>query len=177
MFFHLFVSFFLLRRENELIVLRTKLSQQPNSVAASTGVSNTDDRIYSLTQSLVQKQNSLEMITAERNAIRIQLEKLENQHRETMHLLRHQRLPQIINVNDTDDAKSQVPTFMRENPFDTRVARRMKRAYSSLDAAGVRLGVFLRRYPLVRTMTIVYVAVLHLWVMFVLLSSTPNQGN
>ncbi|XP_055325732.1 golgin-84 [Sitodiplosis mosellana] len=168
-------------KENELTRLRTKLSQQQNTPTIPTGIqtgaNTTDDRIYSLTQSLVQKQNSLEAITAERNAIRFQLEKLENQHRETMTLLRHQRLPQIINVNDTDDAKSQVPNFMRENPFDTRVARRMKRAYSSLDAAGVRLGVFLRRYPLVRTMTIVYVAVLHLWVMFVLLSSTPNQTN
>lgn len=156
-----------------MIRLRTKLSQQQSSSTVSFAANNTDDRIYSLTQSLVQKQNSLETITAERNATRIQLEKLENQHRETMQLLRHQRIPQIINVNDTDDAKSQVPNFMRENPFDTRVARRMKRAYSTLDAAGVRLGVFLRRYPLVRTMTIVYVAVLHLWVMFVLLSSTP----
>lgn len=176
-FFRNFLIFFFFYRENELIVLRTKLAQRTNSAAVSNAANTTDDRIYSLTQSLVQKQNSLEMITAERNAIRIQLEKLENQHRETMQLLRHQRLPQIINVNDTDDAKSQVPNFMRENPFDTRVARRMKRAYSSLDAAGVRLGVFLRRYPLVRTMTIVYVAVLHLWVMFVLLSSTPNQAN
>lgn len=156
-----------------MIRLRTKLSQQQSSSIAPTIVNNTDERIYSLTQSLVQKQNSLESITAERNAIRLQLEKLENQHRETVQLLRHQRLPQIINVNDTDDAKSQVPNFMRENPFDTRVARRVKRAYSTLDAAGVRLGVFLRRYPLVRTMAIVYVAVLHLWVMFILLSSTP----
>lgn len=154
--------------------LRAKLSQQEAFSTVSSGTNNTDDRIYSLTQSLVQKQNSLEMITAERNAIRIQLEKLENQHRETMLLLRQQRLPQIINVNDTDDAKSQVPNFMQENPFDTRVARRMKRAYSTLDAAGVRLGVFMRRYPLIRTLVIVYVAVLHLWVMFVLLSSTPN---
>lgn len=151
--------------------LRTKLSQQQNTSCVPIALNNTDDRVFSLTQSLVQKQNALESITAERNAIRIQLEKLENQHRETMQLLRHQRMPQIINVNDTDDAKSsQVPNFMRENPFDTRVARRMKRAYSTLDSAGVRLGVFMRRYPLVRTMAIVYVAVLHLWVMFVLLS-------
>lgn len=163
--------FFLLRhRENELGRLRAKLSQQQSTSAIPIALNNTDDRVYSLTQSLVQKQNALESITAERNAIRIQLGKLENQHRETVQLLR-QRMPQIINVNDTDDAKSsQVPNFMRENPFDTRVARRMKRAYSTLDSAGVRLGVFMRRYPLVRTMAIVYVAVLHLWVMFVLLS-------
>lgn len=134
----------------------------------------TDDRIYSLTQSLVQKQNSLEAVTAERNAIRIQLEKMENLHREKIQMLRQQRTPQIINVNDTDDAKSQVPNFMQENPFDTRVARRVKRAYSSLDAVGIRLGVFMRRYPLIRILVIFYVAVLHLWVMLVLVTSTPN---
>lgn len=127
-----------------------------------------------MTQSLVQKQNSLESITAERNALRIQLEKRDQEHRETMQVMRHQRL-HITNINVTDDAKSLVPNFMQENPFDTRVARRMKRAYSSVDAAGVRIGVFLRRYPLIRILVIVYVAILHLWVMFVLLSSTPNQ--
>lgn len=91
-----------------------------------------------------------------------------------MQLLRQQHLPQIINMNDTDDAKSQLPNFMQENPFDTRVARRMKRAYSSLDAAGVRMGILLRRYPLMRTLVIIYVTFLHLWVMFVLCSSTPT---
>lgn len=165
-----FSYFLLFLRENELTRLRTKLSQQQATASVSIASNNTDDRVYSLTQSLVQKQNALESITAERNAIRIQLGKLENQHRETMQLLRNQRMPQIINVNDTDDAKSQVPSFMRETIHDTRVARRMKRAYSTLDSAGVRLGVFMRRYPLVRTMAIVYVAVLHLWVMFVLFS-------
>lgn len=141
----------------------------------SAGSSKTfEDRIHSLTQSLVQKQNSLENVTAERNAIRIQLEKLESQHRSTLMTLRQQQTTRVINVNHTDDDKSLLPNFMQENPFDTRVARRVKRAYSSLDSAGIRLGVFLRRYPLVRVFAIIYVAVLHLWVMFVLLSSTPS---
>lgn len=116
----------------------------------------------------------MEAVTADRNATKIQLEKMEYEHRNTMQLLRQQRLPQVINVNDTDDAKSRVPNFLQENPFDTRVARRVKRAYSSLDAVGIRLGVFMRRYPLIRILVIVYVAVLHLWVMLVLFTSTPT---
>lgn len=157
-------------RENKLTKLRSKYSDKLNEM-----IPLSDDRIHALTQSLVQKQNSLENMTAERNAMRIQLEKLEHQHQETIRLLRQQRTAQIINMNDTDDAKSLLPNFMRENPFDTRVARRMKRAYSSVDKAGVRLGVFLRRYPLIRILFIAYVAFLHFWVMFVLLSSTPNN--
>lgn len=61
------------------------------------------------------------------------------------------------NVNDTDDAKAQVPTFLIETPFDTGVTRRVKRAYSSLDAFSVRTGLFLRRYPLARIFVFIYI--------------------
>lgn len=44
-----------------------------------------------------------------------------------------------------------------ESPFDTGVARKVKRAYSSLDAVGIRIGVFLRRYPLARIFVIFYI--------------------
>jgi hypothetical protein len=88
--------------------------------------------------------------------------------------MRQQR-PQIISINETDDAKSQVPHFMMLNPFDSRMSRRVKRAYSNLDQLGVRLGVFLRRYPLARIFSVFYVALLHFFVMFVLLSSSPSQ--
>lgn len=59
-------------------------------------------------------------------------------------------------MNDTDDAKAQVPTFLMETPFDTSVARRVKRAYSSLDAISIRTGLFLRRNPLVRILVLIY---------------------
>uniref|UniRef100_A0A0K8TTL7 Putative golgin-84 n=1 Tax=Tabanus bromius TaxID=304241 RepID=A0A0K8TTL7_TABBR len=136
-------------------------------------VNNLEDRVQFLTQALVQKQASIETVTAERNALKLQLEKTEDQLRHLMAQQRQQRV-QIINVNDTDDAKAQLPFLMRETPFDTNVARKMKRAYSSLDSAGIRIGVFLRRYPLIRIAVIMYIALLHLWVMFVLLSSTPT---
>lgn len=85
----------------------------------------------------------------------------------------------MINVNDTDDgiilaihvnftisiiiiifyfiAKAKVPHFMLENAFDTSVARRVKRAYTSLDSFGLRTGMYLRRYPLLRTILFMYV--------------------
>lgn len=83
----------------------------------------------------------------------------------------------VINVNDTDDgkkfvtdnnfvcdlivfiliAKAKVPHFMLENAFDTSVARRVKRAYTCLDSFGLRTGMYLRRYPLLRTILFLYV--------------------
>jgi len=154
-------------RENEL--RRIKNSYRETSVQ-----SELENRMHSLTQSLLTKQNNLENITAERNALKLHLEKLSHQHEELLLQMRHQR-PQIINMNETDDAKSQVPNFMMVNPFDSRMSRRVKRAYSNLDQIGVRLGVFLRRYPLARIVSVFYVTFLHLFVVFVLLSSTPSQ--
>lgn len=46
---------------------------------------------------------------------------------------------------------------MLENAFDTSVAKRVKRAYTSLDSFGLRTGMYLRRYPLLRTILFVYV--------------------
>ncbi|XP_050100551.1 golgin-84 [Anopheles aquasalis] len=155
-------------KDAEIKKLRSKIQNRPASPS-----SDVEDRLASLTQSLVQKQTTLETITAERNALRLQLEKLESQYRSTASQVRQQRAV-YLNSNVTDDAKSQVPNFMVENPFDNNVARRMKRAYSSLDSIGIRLGVFLRRYPLIRILVIFYVVILHMWVMFVLLSSTPT---
>ncbi|XP_062562385.1 golgin-84 [Armigeres subalbatus] len=154
-------------KEAEITKLRNRMHHRPTSPS-----SDLELRLSSLTQSLVQKQNTLESVTAERNALRLQLEKLDTQYRGVVSQVRQQRVP-YTSSNETDDAKSQVPNFMVENPFDNKMARRVKRAYSSLDSIGIRLGVFLRRYPLIRILVIFYVALLHLWVMFVLLSSTP----
>lgn len=60
-------------KEGELHNLRLKLSQRQHSQVSS----DAEERIHSLTHSLVQKQGALESITAERNALRIQLEKLD----------------------------------------------------------------------------------------------------
>lgn len=144
-----------------------------NFAAAQADPSTYETRIRSLTQTLVDKQNSVEAITAERNALRFQLEKAENQLRDSAFNNSTER-NHLCLANHTDDVKAQFPILMRENPFDNRVARRVKRAYSTLDSAGIRLGAFLRRYPLMRIVVLMYVGLLHLWVMFVLLSSTPT---
>ncbi|PNF30873.1 Golgin subfamily A member 5 [Cryptotermes secundus] len=156
-------------RETELTKLRSQLSQRPSSLAGD----ELESRLHALTQTLVVKQSSLETVTTEKNALRLQLEKIENKHRDTLALL-HQMQSGLGNVNDTDDAKARVPSFLMESPFDTGVTRRVKRAYSSLDAVSIRTGVFLRRYPLARILVLCYMVLLHLWVMVVLFSYTPS---
>lgn len=149
-------------REVELGRLRDQLAKRP----VSPGGGELEARLHALTQALVQKQAALETATTEKNALRLQLERAEHRHRDALATLQS-------GVNDTDDAKARVPSFLVESPFDTGVARRVKRAYSSLDAVSIRTGVFLRRYPLARILVLCYMVLLHLWVMVVLLSYTP----
>jgi hypothetical protein len=60
-------------REAELTRLRSQLSQRP---ASPTG-DELESRLHALTQTLVLKQTSLETVTTEKNALRLQLEKVE----------------------------------------------------------------------------------------------------
>ncbi|GFG29421.1 hypothetical protein Cfor_02622 [Coptotermes formosanus] len=134
-------------REAELSRLRNQLSQRPSSPTGD----ELENRLHTLTQTLVLKQSSLETVTTEKNALRLQLEKME---------VSESNLTCWAGSNKVCDvlaAKARVPSFLMESPFDTGVTRRVKRAYSSLDAVSIRTGVFLRRYPLARILVLCYV--------------------
>ncbi|KAF0758730.1 golgin-84 [Aphis craccivora] len=130
------------------------------------GVMN--EQMLSLKKAVACKQAELEQVLSEKNSMAIRIESLETRLKKETNV--------IINVNDTDDAKAKIPHFMLEKAFDTSVARGVKRAYSSLDSFGLRTGMYLRRYPLLRTILFVYVVVLHLWVMLILFSYTPETN-
>ncbi|XP_046389097.1 golgin-84 [Ischnura elegans] len=132
------------------------------------------ERIAALTSTLVEKQIRVESLTAERNALRLQLEKTDHLYRDAVAHLGQGSSSSLPGQNDTDDVKARIPAFLLESPFDTAVARKVKRAYSSLDSVGVRVGIFLRRYPLARTLLLSYTVILHLWVVIVLLTYTPD---
>lgn len=54
------------------------------------------------------------------------------------------------------------------------LGRSVKGAAVTLDSVSVQFMVFLRRYAAARLMTIVYLIMVHLWVMVVLLTYTPE---
>ncbi|EDW15609.2 golgin-84 [Drosophila mojavensis] len=160
-----------------------KQLQQQRQLVSEAGFSSVkidyENRLKALTQSLVERQSLLERVTVERNALRMQHENMQAQLQQLHSVeLGHQRggssSRNTLLSNSTDDAKAQFPLLMHPSPFDNRVARRFKRALRQADSVGIRVGAFLRRYPMMRICIIVYVALLHLWVMFVLLSTTPN---
>lgn len=163
----------LYEKEREIAGLR----KRSNTMQETGG--SLDNRIKTLTQSLIQKQTTLEEITADRNSMRIQLEKVELEYHG---LLSQQHQLQRSGGREglsqqlmTDDDKAQLPLFIQENPFDNRLAKRMKRVIRASDSVGALLGGFLRRYPLLRILFLIYTVLLHVWVMVVLMSSTPNN--
>jgi myosin heavy subunit len=151
-----------------------KLQQALKNKANANANGDIDTRIKSLTETLMLKQNALETVTTERNALRLQLEKLESEYHNNLAQLERAQV-RVVNMNDTDDVKSQVPHFMRVSPFDAGVTRRVKHAYSTVDAISVRTGKFLRRYPVARVFVFCYMVLLHFWALILLFLYAPSS--
>ncbi|KAF5300381.1 hypothetical protein FQR65_LT01002 [Abscondita terminalis] len=153
-----------------------QLEQQLKQKADPVTNEELEERLQNLTHTLMCKQNNLEVATTERNALRLQLEKLESEHRRLMS--RNQRVNvKSSSVIDIDDGKSQIPQFLKLSPFDVGVTRKVKHAYSSLDAISVRTGIFLRRYPVARVFVFCYIVMLHIWVLIILCTYIPSTSH
>jgi len=132
-----------------------------------------ESRIKSLTQTLMLKQHNLETVTTERNALRLQIEKIENEYKKNLAQLNKSQT-KVINIAEPVDSIP-MPTFMRVSPFDAGVTRRVKHAYSTLDAVSIRTGIFLRRYPVARVFVFCYMVLLHIWVLIILFLYAPSN--
>lgn len=164
-------------KENELSQLKHQAKASLNASQQNAETAELETRVRNLATSLIQKQGALEALIAERNSLKLKLERVEVKGQLASG-------PQalnggtVLNVSESENiTRQRVPTFLSESPGDTGVTRRVKRAYSSLDTLGIRVGVFLRRYPLARILLIVYMVLLHLWVALVLFSYSPEENS
>ncbi|XP_045625049.2 golgin subfamily A member 5 isoform X3 [Procambarus clarkii] len=154
-------------RDTEIDRLRKQVAHKQSSSSSHLEL---EQRVHGLTESLIHKQNSIETLSTEKHSLIIQMERLQQQYQESQMMLNRDP-PTMFRQ---DDVRNRVPSFLVESPFDGGVARQVKRAYSTLDKFSVRLGIFLRRYPIARVFVIVYMCLLHVWVMIVLLTYTPE---
>ncbi|XP_005285497.2 golgin subfamily A member 5 [Chrysemys picta bellii] len=161
-------------REEEIQKLRNQLT---NKALSSSSQSELENRLHQLTETLIQKQTMLESLSTEKNSLVYQLERLEQQLKTTQGSSTN---GPTINMSGIDSGEG---TRMRSVPVlfsdvDANVAGmygRVRKAASSIDQFSIRLGIFLRRYPIARVFVIIYMALLHLWVMIVLLTYTPEM--
>ncbi|KAJ7401696.1 Golgin subfamily A member 5 [Pitangus sulphuratus] len=161
-------------REEEIQKLRNQLTNKTLSSSSQTELEN---RLHQLTETLIQKQTMLESLSTEKNSLVYQLERLEQQLKAIQGTSANGPSINMAGIDGVEGARMRnVPVLFSD--VDTSVAGmygRVRKAASSIDQFSIRLGIFLRRYPIARVFVIIYMALLHLWVMIVLLTYTPEM--
>ncbi|NXC24095.1 GOGA5 protein, partial [Campylorhamphus procurvoides] len=161
-------------REEEIQKLRNQLTNKTLSSSSQTELEN---RLHQLTETLIQKQTMLESLSTEKNSLVYQLERLEQQLKVIQGTSANGPSINMAGIDGAEGARMRnVPVLFSDT--DTGVAGmygRVRKAASTIDQFSIRLGIFLRRYPIARVFVIIYMALLHLWVMIVLLTYTPEM--
>jgi len=186
-------------RERELERLRLQLT------AKTINHVNDDElekRLQTLTESLIHKQTIIESLQTDKSSLTMQLERLEKRlddYEKISSTTTNNSLQQssrrlqttassssiaidmdsnaIYDNDHEDNLRYRIP-LLRETPYDPDIAKKVKRAANELDKLGIRLGIFLKRYPAVRLLVIFYAILLHLWTLIVLFTYTPEvHGN
>uniref|UniRef100_A0A8C0JB53 Golgin subfamily A member 5 n=1 Tax=Chelonoidis abingdonii TaxID=106734 RepID=A0A8C0JB53_CHEAB len=161
-------------REEEIQKLRNQLT---NKALSSSSQSELENRLHQLTETLIQKQTMLESLSTEKNSLVYQLERLEQQLKAIQGSSTNGPMINMAGIDSGEGARMRtVPVLFSD--VDANVAGmygRVRKAASSIDQFSIRLGIFLRRYPVARVFVIIYMALLHLWVMIVLLTYTPEM--
>ncbi len=186
-------------RERELERLRLQLT------AKTINHVNDDElekRLQTLTESLIHKQTIIEALQTDKSSLTMQLERLEKRlddYEKISSTTTNNSLQQSSRRLQTTTSSTSIPiemdnsgmydydqedtirsriSLLRETPYDPDIAKKVKRAANELDKLGIRLGIFLKRYPAVRLGVIFYTILLHLWTLIVLFTYTPEiHGN
>ncbi|XP_051507557.1 golgin subfamily A member 5 isoform X2 [Myxocyprinus asiaticus] len=160
-------------REEEIQKLRNQLT---NKALSNSSQAELEGRLHQLTETLIQKQTMLEALGTEKNSLVFQLERLEQQLKS---LQGGQNSGSHINMAAMDGPGARQRNtpilFSDADGPGTGVYGKVRKAASTIDRFSIRLGIFLRRYPMARVFVIIYMALLHLWVMIVLLTYTPEM--
>ncbi|XP_017274826.1 golgin subfamily A member 5 isoform X2 [Kryptolebias marmoratus] len=158
-------------REDEIQKLRNQLTNKTLSSSSQTELEN---RLHQLTETLIQKQTMLEALGTEKSSLVFQLERLEQQLKSAQG---GQSGGPAINMSSLEGpgARQRNTPVLFSDQDSPGVYGKVRKAASTIDRFSIRLGIFLRRYPMARVFVILYMVILHLWVMIVLLTYTPEM--
>ena len=140
-----------------------------------------EKRLQTLTESLIHKQTIIESLQTEKSSLAMQLERLEKRLDDYETITANNSikpsLPTSIPIEDNEhyeNLRYRMP-LLRETPYDVDLTKKVKRAANQLDQLGIRLTIFLRRYPAVRLGVLFYAIILHLWTFILLFLYTPES--
>uniref|UniRef100_G1KIB5 Golgin subfamily A member 5 n=1 Tax=Anolis carolinensis TaxID=28377 RepID=G1KIB5_ANOCA len=142
-------------REEEIQKLRNQLT---NKTLGSSSQSELENRLHQLTETLIQKQTMLENLSTEKNSLVYQLERLEQQMKAVQGPSTNGPTINMAGIESSEGTRMRnVPVLFSD--VDMNVAgmyAKVRRAASSIDRFSIRLGIFLRRYPIARVFVIIY---------------------
>lgn len=160
-------------REDEIQKLRNQLTNKALSNSSQTEL---EGRLHQLTETLIQKQTMLEALGTEKNSLVFQLERLEQQLKSLQGSQNSGSHINMAAIEGPGARQRNTPILFSDTDGPgTGVYGKVRKAASTIDRFSIRLGIFLRRYPMARVFVIIYMALLHLWVMIVLLTYTPEM--
>uniref|UniRef100_W5N6R1 Golgin subfamily A member 5 n=1 Tax=Lepisosteus oculatus TaxID=7918 RepID=W5N6R1_LEPOC len=154
------------------ITRRGKLSKKENIGA------ELENRLHQLTETLIQKQTMLEALGTEKSSLVFQLERMEQQLKSLQGSALNGPAISMAAMEGTEEGARlrNVPILFSDTESPAAgMYGKVRKAASTIDKFSIRLGIFLRRYPVARVFIIIYMALLHLWVMIVLLTYTPEM--
>ncbi|XP_030627653.1 golgin subfamily A member 5 isoform X2 [Chanos chanos] len=160
-------------REEEIQKLRNQLT---NKALSNSSQVELESRLHQLTETLIQKQTMLEALGTEKNSLVFQLERLEQQLKSVQGGQASGPAINMAAMEGSGARQRNTPVLFSDHDGPgAGVYGKVRKAASTIDRFSIRLGIFLRRYPMARVFVIVYMALLHLWVMVVLLTYTPEM--
>ncbi|XP_059373227.1 golgin subfamily A member 5-like [Carassius carassius] len=160
-------------REDEIQKLRNQLT---NKALSNSGQAELEGRLHQLTETLIQKQTMLEALGTEKNSLVFQLERLEQQLKSLQGGQNSSSHISMAAMEGPGARQRNTPILFNDaDGPGTGVYGKVREAASTIDRFSIRLGIFLRRYPIARVFVIIYMALLHLWVLIVLLTYTPEM--
>ncbi|XP_065185406.1 golgin subfamily A member 5-like [Sycon ciliatum] len=164
--------------------LESKMTTLQRSSQNGARSAEMESRMHTLTDNLLTKQTLVETLSSEKNALLLQLEKAKQAVSSAEGMNKRIAPGHAVNMPHFEDADGEAQTRLRPMSSmmpgslaiqdDDGIARHMRSAANTLDTFSVRLGRFLRRYPVARLFIIVYMFLLHVWVTVVLLTYQPE---
>jgi hypothetical protein len=151
---------------------------------ANNNNSELEMRARVMAESLIEKQSQLETLNSEKAALALELEKAKQRIREVELISRitplvptKKRSNRLL-VGDEEDedevihADSTVTVkrhrFFRDLSNRGYLARKFANSIGVVDRMTIVMGRYLKRLPIVRVLFVVYILVLHLWVLYVM---------
>ncbi|KAJ0041661.1 hypothetical protein NL108_012041, partial [Boleophthalmus pectinirostris] len=138
-------------REDEIQKLRNQLTNK----TISSSQTELENRLHQLTETLIQKQTMLEALGTEKNSLVFQLERLEQQMKASQG---GQSGGATINMSTLEGpgARQRNTPVLFSDQDSPGVYGKVRKAASTIDRFSIRLGIFLRRYPMARVFVILY---------------------